>query len=319
MSATALAHPNIAVVKYWGKRDLPLNLPAVPSLSVTLDTFQTVTEVTWGIDRAEDELELNGGRARPNDVQKIGRFLDLFDPARPRCRVVSANNFPTAAGLASSSSAFAALALAAAAAAGQDLDPARLSVLARRGSGSATRSLWGGWVEWPMGVEADGSDCHGQPLAPADHWDLRVVVAIIGAGPKAVGSTAGMTRTEATSPLYPGWVSSAPADVALGRAAILARDLGALGEIMEHSTYKMHATMFSARPPIRYWAPATVAAQQVVEELRRAGVSAWCTMDAGPNVKVLTAAADAPRVAEALRTVADDVLVLGIGGDARLL
>lgn len=320
MSATrtAHAHPNIAVVKYWGKRDLPLNLPAVPSLSVTLDRFRTTTTVTWGIGEPKDVVVLNGQAADAGTQQRVSAFLDLVSADRPRCQVVSDNNFPTAAGLASSSSAFAALALAADAAAGTGRSQDALSALARQGSGSACRSLWGGWVGWRLGERTDGSDSHGLPLAPQRHWDLSVVVAIVNAGPKKTGSRAGMNRTQQSCPYYSAWVSTAPADVNEGRAAILARDLPRLGTVMEQSTLKMHATMLTTIPSIRYLRPGSLAAIQVVEDLRRQGVSAWYTMDAGPNVKVLCESRDAQTVAHALATAVDRVETLGIGGDAVL-
>lgn len=315
--ATALAHPNIALIKYWGKRDRPLNLPATGSLSLTLDTYRTVTTVLW--DAPEDRVVLNGRVAEPGEARRALALLDLLAPGRPPCQVESENNFPTAAGLASSSSAFAALALAGAAAAGQTRSLDELAVLARRGSGSATRSLHGGWVLWPRGERPDGLDSHGAALAGPDHWDVRLVVALVSTGPKAVGSTEGMIRTEATSPLYPGWVDSAAADLAAGVAAVRARDLAALGEVMEHSSYKMHATMLAARPHIRYWRPETLSALDAVEGLRRAGVPAYATMDAGPNVKVLCATSDAEAVAEALRAAVGGAVILGPGGPARLL
>jgi len=319
MQATAEAHPNIAVVKYWGKRDVRLNLPAVPSLSVTLDRYRTRTTVEWGMDAARDAVLLNGAPADERSTDKVSRFLDLVGGRdRPRCRVESDNNFPTAAGLASSSSAFSALALAATAAAGQERSIAELSALARQGSGSASRSLWGGWVHWRMGTAEDGSDSHGEPVAPEGHWDVRVVVAMVGTGPKKVGSTSGMQDTARTCPYYDRWVDTAPADVQEGMRAVRSRDLERLGRVMEWSTLKMHATMMTSEPSIRYWKPETVAAMQVVEALRSEGVGAWYTMDAGPNVKVLCASEDAERVAEALRTVVPRVDTLGVGGDARL-
>ena len=314
MQATATAHPNIALIKYWGKRDIPKNLPSTSSLSVTLDTFQTVTTVTWGA--GVDSLTVNGSRVADQAAKRALDFLYLIEPSRPPCAIVSENNFPTAAGLASSASAFAALALAGTAAAGQTRTTVELSRLARRGSGSACRSLWGGWVLWDRGSRPDGLDSHGAPLAPRDHWDIRVLVAMVSEGKKPIGSTAGMIKTQDTSPLYPGWVSSAEADIIQARAALLRRDLQALGEAMERSTLKMHATMISAG--IRYWKPTTVAVLEAVEGLRRAGVGAWYTMDAGPNVKVICEADDAERVAEAIRAHVGQVAILGVGGDARV-
>lgn len=315
--ATAVAHPNIALVKYWGKRDLARNLPSTSSLSLTLDHFRTRTRVIWGAER--DEMVVGGRQASPAELARVTRFLDLLDPDRPRCAVETDNNFPTAAGLASSSSGFAALALAASAASGRSLSPTALSTLARQGSGSACRSLWGGWVVWDRGEREDGADSHGVPLAPRDHWDVRLVVALIASGRKSVGSTEGMIRTQETSPLYPGWVSSSGEDLARARRAVLDRDIVALGQVMEHSALKMHATMLSAHLPIRYWKPATLVAMDAVEELRREGVQAFYTMDAGPNVKILCLAEHAERVAAALREAVGEATVLSVGGDARLV
>ena len=317
MQATAIAHPNIAVVKYWGKRNIDLNLPATPSISVTLDAFHTRTTVKWGAQ--QDQLFVNDQPQLGAPLLRVSRFLDRIDPDRPPCTVTSTNNFPTAAGLASSASAFAALTLAATKAAGQKQTMTELSVLARQGSGSACRSLWGGWVEWSMGQAEDGHDSHGHPLAPQDHWDIRVVVAMVASGPKPIGSTAGMIHTEETSPLYAGWTASAEGDVTAARAAILRRDLAALGQIMEHSTLKMHATMLSAKPSVRYMTPETLSVLSTVEALRKNGVGAWYTMDAGPNVKVLCEAADANVVAKALQSLVPRVVILGVGGNATIV
>lgn len=315
--ATAIAHPNIALVKYWGKRDRALNLPSTSSLSLTLDTFRTRTTVVWGAEA--DRLVVNGKEAGAAELGRVTKLLDLVDPQRPPCMVESDNNFPTAAGLASSSSGFAALALAATAAAGQKRTPTELSALARRGSGSACRSLWGGWVVWDRGQREDGADSVGSPLAPRDHWDVRLVVALIAGGRKSVGSTEAMIRTQETSPLYAGWVESSAEDLSRARRAVLDRDIQALGHVMEHSALKMHGTMLAAHLPIRYWKPATLAAMDAVEELRRGGVPAFFTMDAGPNVKVLCLGEHAARVAQALGAVVGEASVLGPGGDARLV
>lgn len=313
---TAEAHPNIALVKYWGKRDIPQNLPAVSSLSLTLGPWRTTTTVRWGAER--DRFALDGVPRTDKAATKVARFLDRIDPARPPVEVVSTNDFPTGAGLASSASGFAALALAASVASGRPLDPAGLSVLARQGSGSACRSLWGGFVAWDAGQRADGRDSHGRPIGSADDWDLAMVVAVVDSGPKAVGSTEGMERSRLTSPLYEGWVAHAPALMARAERAVAERDLVALGEVMEASTFEMHATMSTSVPPLLYWQPGTVAALHVVFALRSRGVGAWATMDAGPQVKVLCGGADAPTVAEALREVASRVEILRPGGPARI-
>jgi len=310
-TATATAHPNIALVKYWGKRDTALNLPAVPSLSLTLDTFTTVTTVTWGA--ASDTARLDGREATNKEAARIFRFLDVLDPERPPCTVHSANDFPTAAGLASSSSGFAALAVAAAHACGRDLSTQELSVLARQGSGSACRSLWGGFVEWALGERDDGTDSHGIPLAGPEHWDVRMVVAVVSEDKKATGSREAMNRSANTSPYYDTWLDTAQADVDAAREAVAARDLDALGRVMEQSTHKMHATMTTSWPPVFYAQPGTLAAIHAVMALRDAGTSAWLTMDAGPNVKVLCRAADATTVRDALAQHVDTVHILGPG------
>ena len=316
--ATAIAHPNIALVKYWGKRDQTLNLPSTGSLSLTLDRFQTKTRVDLGVD--SDTLVFNGRGVSGKEADRVFRHLDrMLGPRRRQAQVVSENNFPSAAGLASSSSAFAALTVATAAEAGMELTPAELSVLSRQGSGSACRSLWGGFVEWRRGMLEDGSDSHGLALAPQDHWDVRMVVAVVAAGRKKVGSTEGMLRTMATSPMYPAWTTTWEKDVSQARQAVLDRDLEALGVAMERSTLKMHSSMMTSDPPIRYWTGASVALMDVVEGLRAKGVGAWWTMDAGPNVKILCEASDADRVAAAAGTFVSQVEVLAPGGPPQLV
>ena len=318
MEATAVAHPNIALVKYWGKRDLALNLPAVSSLSLTLAPFHTRTTVRWGIAGSSDEVMLDGVLASPAASAKVSRFLDLIEPDRPRCRVISRNDFPTAAGLASSSSGFAALALAGAAAAGQPLDRVRLSRLARQGSGSACRSLWGGFVLWRRGERLDGEDSHGAPIPTPAAFSAAVVVAIVSAAKKVVGSTEGMERSRESSPTYGAWLSESEAWTEEGLAALAAGDLPRLGAVMERSTLLMHATMLTSLPSIRYWRPATLAVLDAVDQLRAAGIGAWATMDAGPNVKILCAPEDAPAVLAQVAPLVPRALVLESGGDARL-
>jgi diphosphomevalonate decarboxylase len=317
-TATAVAHPNIALVKYWGKRDLALNLPAVGSVSLTLDGFHTRTRVDWGTER--DVVELNGARAEGEESRKILATLDRLAPGRPPCRVITGNDFPTGAGLASSASGFAALVVAADAAGGLGLDLRTLSCHARQGSGSACRSLWGGFVAWERGVAADGSDSHGVPLLPAEAWDVAMVVAVVSTAKKAVGSTEGMERSRRTSPSYATWVEQAEADVAEAKAAIAARDLPRLGRVTEASTFKMHGTMMTSDPPLLYWQPDSVACLHAVWDLReREGVGAWTTMDAGPQVKVLCRVDEAGRVARAVRPHARQVHVLVPGGAARVV
>jgi len=214
--------------------------------------------------------------------------------------MVSENSVPTAAGLASSASGFAALALAASRAAGLNLSPEQLSVLARRGSGSAARSIFGGFARMAAGTSPDGSDAYATPIAEGDGWALRLIVAVTAEGPKAIGSTEAMDRTMRTSPYYDGWITSVPRDLQEARAAIVERDLPRLGALAERNALRMHASAMAADPPILYWTPATLSAMDTVRTLRANGVPAFFTIDAGPHVKVLCTAGVAPQVEAAM-------------------
>jgi diphosphomevalonate decarboxylase len=316
---TAYAHTNIALVKYWGKRsglDRSLNLPDVGSLSLTLDRFGTETTVVLdeppqaaaGAGGDQDVMVLDGAPARPEEAERVRGFLDLVRAAageRRRASVTSRNDVPTAAGLASSASGFAALALAACAAYGVDIDARALSQLARRGSGSAARSVFGGLVVQHRGGRDDGADCFAEPLPSPliDDDRVRLVVARTAVGRKGTDSTRGMERTAETSPYYGAWTSTHGADLREAIVAAEAGDLPKLGEVMEHNTLKMHASALAARPAVLYWNGATLEALHEVRRLRQGGTGAWATMDAGPHVKVLCATTDASFVAAALAAV----------------
>jgi len=307
-TATATAHSNIALVKYWGKRagvDPSLNLPAVGSLSMTLDGLKTVTTVVPG---DVDSFELDGQRISGKPEQKVYAFLDRLwasahSSPRPACTVTSINHLPTAAGLASSASGFAALTLSGAAAFGLDLPAAELSKWARMGSGSAARSVFGGFVRLDAGTEPDGSDCIARPLASADGWPLRLVVVQTTRGSKPIGSTEGMQASRDTSPYYQPWVDTSIPDLDAAQAAIEARDLPGLGAIVEHSCFKMHACMMATVPPIVYWKPASLGVIQEVWAAREDGLHGYVTMDAGPHVKVVCLEQDAEAIATRCRSV----------------
>ncbi|HET7312980.1 diphosphomevalonate decarboxylase [Salinisphaera sp.] len=301
--ATARAHSNIALIKYWGKRRGPRNLPAVGSISVTLDALYTDTTVVFDSALDADRAELDG---RPADAARLTAFLDLVRERAEidtRASIVSANNFPTGAGLASSASGFAALALAASTAAGLELDPRELSILARQGSGSAARSIFGGFAEMYRGEQDDGSDAFAEPmLAPAD-WPLEIVVAVTDLAAKAVNSSIGMSHLDRRSDYYGAWVEHSEGDLAAMREAITARDLETVGALTEMSCLKLHGLMMSTRPGLIYWNPATVAAIQAVRGLRAAGIPVYFTIDAGPQVKALCAPGHGEAVARELESV----------------
>ncbi|MER5349524.1 diphosphomevalonate decarboxylase [Kitasatospora sp. NPDC002551] len=327
--ATAVAHPNIALVKYWGKRDERLVLPWTDSLSLTLDVFPTTTRVRLAPDAGQDTVTLDGVPLTGEPRRRVTAFLDLVREraALPlRAVVETRNTVPTGAGLASSASGFAALATAAGAAYGLGLDATGLSRLARRGSGSAARSVFGGFALWYAGRPGHGPDpdlgSYAEPLpVPVRALDPALVVAVVDAGPKAVSSREAMRRTVETSPLYRPWAASSQADLTEMREALRRADLDAVGEIAERNALGMHATMLAARPAVRYLSAATLTVLDAVLELRRAGVTAYATMDAGPNVKVLCRGADAGRVAALVRGAVGTgaVHVAGPGPGARLL
>jgi len=322
MQATAVAHPNIALIKYWGKSDIERNIPAVGSLSITLNGLTTTTTVSFNSDLDEDEFLL-GGQAIPEMSGRVSRCLDLVRErggTQTRARVESNNDFPTAAGLASSASGFAALVAAANAAMGVTIPQNELADMARRSSGSAARSLFGGFVELRLTPDGPYPTETRQILEPSD-WPLHVAVAVTDAGPKEIGSTEGMVRTERTSPYYAGWVDSSEDDLAEARTAIARRDFEALAEVSESSCLKMHAVMLSARPGLVYWNGATVECIRKVRKLRADGVPVFFTVDAGPQVKAVCAPEAFDRVAAELAAVegVSQVLASGLGEGARVV
>jgi diphosphomevalonate decarboxylase len=302
MEASARACANIALAKYWGKADVKRNIPAVPSISLTLDQLVTETRVRFDASLKTDVVRLDGRRATAAEAERVIAMLDrVRREARLRlsAHVTSHNHFPTAAGLASSASGFAALAASASAAAGLRFNARRLSALARASSVSAARSIYGGFVELPAGSRGD-ADLAARPIAPAGHWNLRLIVAATEPGQKKVGSTEGMERSRKTSPYYEAWLNQAPKWSRRIKRAIKERDLDMLGAAMEQSTLAFHCCAITSDPPILYWAPATLAALATVRGLRERGVPVWATMDAGPHVKALCGVGNAARVRQAL-------------------
>ena len=290
--ATAVAHPNIALSKYWGKRPGAANVPAVPSLSVTLAGLATHTTVELGA--AADTLTING---ESHDATRATALLDVVRAAaglKAHASIVSTNDFPTASGLASSASGFAALAVAAIRAAGLDWDAHRVADLARRSSASAARSILGGFVE------LDGERI--TQIAKPGALDLRILVCVTTEAPKAVSSRSGMTITAEKSPYYDAWVATAPLIHRQLKAALLAGDLPRVGELAEESALAMHASAFAAG--VVYVSGVTLDVFAAVQKLRSAeGIGAWATMDAGPHLKCIVDGKDAARVGARLAAV----------------
>lgn len=318
-SARAIAHPNIALIKYWGKRDDASNLPAVGSLSVTLDALSTDTTVCFDAGLRADSLSLNGV-PQPAGDRRLAACLDALRAlagVRSHARVTSVNDFPTGAGLASSASGYAALVMAAAAALGLPRDHPELPAIARLGSGSAPRSLYGGFVL--LRNVAGGTQC--ETVLPAAEWPLGVIVAVISEAGKAVTSRDGMALSRDTSPFYAAWVDGHAADLERALALLGQRDFGALAELAEHNCLKMHAVMMTSRPPLLYWSPVTLACLQLVRQLRADGVPVFFTIDAGPQLKAICAPEAVASVTRALAAVPGVLRLIpgGLGGPPRVL
>lgn len=319
--AKVKAHTNIALIKYWGKKDTELFLPMNSSLSLTLDAFYTETQVIMDDSIETDQFILNNELQSEAETKKISRFLDLFREETGNytpTKVISQNFVPTAAGLASSASAFAALGGAMNVATGMNADLTTLSTFVRRGSGSATRSVFGGFVEWQIGTS--NADSYAVQVDDAS-WDIAMVTVAVNTAKKTISSRVGMQLTVDTSPFYPSWVETAATDLEQIKKAISNKNFQQLGEITESNGMKMHGTMLGARPPFTYMEPRTMEVISAVQSLRQQGIDCYYTMDAGPNVKVLCRESDASRIQEKLKAnfPNNPVIISKVGSGIELL
>ena len=309
----AVAHPNLALVKYWGKKSVESNIPATPSLSITLGGLCTTTTVA---EHRRDRFVLNDVEQRDD---KVAAWLELLrrDHAIPPLSIESTSNFPPSCGLASSASGFAALTLALNEHLNWKLDELELANVARQGSVSAARSILGGFVA----LEPSRDDCSTKSLFPSDHWDLRIVVAITDSRKKSISSREGMQRSVLTSPYYESWVHGAATDFKDCEEAIGCRDLAALGYVTEKSCRKMHALMLTSEPALIYWNSGSLEVIDAVHNLRREGTIAFYTSDAGPQIKIICE----PEAEHAVRSRIEalvgvqQVLVSSIGEGAQVL
>lgn len=320
--ASARAHSNIAFIKYWGNRNQALRLPANSSLSMNLAALHSTTTVRWSDELAADSLAINGEAPSVAALRRVQAHLDRLRRRLGtdlRAQVDSRNNFPMGAGIASSASAFAALTLAAVAALGQRLSERELSALARLGSGSAARSIPGGFVEWHAAEAHPGS--FAETIAPPGHWQLEDVIAIVSRQHKGVGSTAGH-KNAGSSIFQPARVETVAARLKQVKQAISQRDFALLARVVEADSNLMHAVMMTSQPALFYWQPLTLAVMKAARGWREQdGLRVCYTLDAGPNVHCICVADEAPAVAERLRALspAIDILRSGVGGGAVVL
>jgi diphosphomevalonate decarboxylase len=320
-TATAQASANIAFIKYWGNRDNILRIPMNGSISMNLDGLYTRTAVSFQPSLPYDELIINGHDVAGAGRVRVSSILDLIRGLaniKERAEVITENNFPSGAGIASSASAFAALALAGSRAAELDLSERDLSRLARRGSGSAARSVPGGFVEWQVG--GSDEDSFAYSIAEPSHWHLVDCVAIVSASHKKTGSTEGHFIAP-TSPLQAARIADAPRRLDLCRNAILNCDFEAFASIVELDSDMMHSVMMTSTPALHYWKPASLEVMNRVRRWRAEGIPACYTVDAGPNVHVICLETEADVVEKRLREIpgVQDVLVARAGGPAQLV
>lgn len=323
-TSTAKAHTNIALVKYWGKKDADLIIPQTNSLSITLDAYYTVTSVTFDSHLNEDTVIFDNAQATQKDRSKISQFLDVV---RQRANlnsyaaVITENHVPVAAGLASSASGFAALALAASKAAGLELSNRELSRLARRGSGSATRSIFGGFAAWQKGT--DDVTSYAYPIDEAPTWDLGIMAVVLNHHKKNISSREGMQRSVESSPFYPAWKQANEADFTQIQTAIKNHDIDQLGQITENNALRMHALTLSAVPGFTYFSGDTLTAIDLVKTLRATNNGHfYFTIDAGPNLKIIgpkDELATILRPAMQAQFGADNVLITKPGPGVKLL
>lgn len=323
--ATAIAHPNIAFIKYWGNHDARLRMPLNDSVSMNLEAMTTETTVEFDDAMNDDEITLLAGeldeKARARVFEQLSRIRALAK-ITAKARVSTRNNFPSAVGLASSASAYAALTVAASQAAGLDLNERALSILARQGSGSAARSIPAGFVEMiaATSTTATSDQSFARSIMTPDAWELRDVVVIVSRDAKSVGSSQGHASAH-TSPFMGERLSRLPTRYHRVRRELLAKNLRGMGPEIEAEAVELHAIAMTSRPPIFYWAPGTVRVMDAVRRWRNDGLEAYFTLDAGPNVHVICEAKNADAIAANARELRDvqEVIVSASGGGTRLI
>lgn len=318
--ATAVAPANIAFIKYWGRKDDKLRLPANDSLSMNLSGIETTTTVKFG-DFDQDKVEIDGHAVQDHEYERVVAFLDrIRDLAKikDKCLVESKNAFPRSVGLASSASAFAALTKAATVALGLNLSEKELSKIARLGSGSACRSIPDGFVQWQAGV--DNGSSFAFSLYDPDYWDLVDVIALSEFSPKKVGSAKGHVAAQ-ESPFYQARLKSIEDHLNRAKKAFSTKDFQALGEVIEEDSLSMHVVMMTSYPNLFYWNGVTIEILKALQDWRLGGLMAYATIDAGPNVHVICQRKDEAEVVSLLRNFmgVNQVLVAYPSPGARII
>lgn len=303
MKATAKAPANIAFIKYWGRKDEKLRLPANDSISMNLSEVFTITTVEFSESYKKDEIKLEGKELEEKEKKRIIEHLDKvrnLAKIKTFARVVTKNNFPPGTGIASSASGFAALTVAATKASGLRLSEKQLSILARQGSGSACRSIPSGFVEWRSGSSSSSSYAH--TLFPSDWLEIVDILAIVGKETKKISSSEGHTLSE-SSPFYKARILGMKDKLKKIKQALADKDFETFGEISETEAVNMHAVMMTSCPAIYYWTPKTMEIILSVVKWREEGLPLYFTIDAGPNVHLLALSKDVDRITQSLKKI----------------
>jgi diphosphomevalonate decarboxylase len=324
MKASAVANANIALVKYWGKRNDALILPQNSNVSVTLDGLTATTTVEFDAKYGKDIFILDGKEQSGEELERVVAILNILRKKAGinySAKVASENNFPTAAGFASSAAGGAALALAASKAAGLSLDEKELSILARINSGSASRSIAGGFVEWAKGKKDDGSDSYGVQIAGKEHWpEFRILACVLSTEKKKIKSRAGMKQSVANSPFYSAWRDTAEQDTQKMKELIKKKNFTEVGKLAEHNCLKMHATMMTTTPAIIYWNEKTVELMHAIMNWRDEGLELYFTIDAGPQIKIICLAKNVAEITKRVKALGvDQVMECKPGDNAKLI
>ncbi|MBZ9572465.1 diphosphomevalonate decarboxylase [Patescibacteria group bacterium] len=321
MKATAIANSNIAFVKYWGKANPKLFIPTRNSLSMTVNALNTQTTVEFSKDYEKDTLFINEEAQVGKLLEKVIRHLDnlrRYTGVSLKATVISKNNFPKGAGLASSASGFAALTVASCVALGLGLNDQELSVFSRQGSGSSCRSIKGGFVEWIAGEKSEESFAY--QLYDENYWDIRDIIAIVKSEEKKVSSRVGMAASLKTCPLYDDFVKIATPNIKQIKEGLTEKNFEKIGEIIEFENFLLHTIMTTTRPPLLYWSPDTFRIIQEVSFWRKKGIQVYCTVDAGPNVHLITLPEYALKIENKLKQMPSVIQVIHNkpGGDAKI-
>lgn len=311
--ATAIAPSNIAFTKYWGRKNEVLRLPENGSISMTLSDLLTTTTVEFSKDFEKDTITID-------DAERVIKHLDRVRTLAGidlRAKVVSENNFPSGTGLSSSASGFAALTLAASKAAGLDLSEKELSILARQGSGSACRSIPGGFVEWLDGDTSETS--YAVQIFPPNHWDIADVVTVVSEGKKEVSTSIGQQAAK-SSPFMPVRLAHMREKNERVKQLIAERNFQEFGELIEAEALELHSIMITQRPALIYWTPGTLRIMKLTAHWRAEGLSVYFTINTGQDIHLICEANNIDKVKAKLKQLEEvkDIIVNTPGEGARL-